>query len=197
MGEIRIVAGEFRRRKIRVFPGTRVRPTSDRVREALFNILGPGFEAIRALDAFAGTGALGLEALSRGAAVVTFLESDPAVVKLLRENIDRLGVVARSHVVVAPAEAAIGRALPGAPFDLVLADPPYFDPVRAPFFVSLSKSGQLSARARVVIEGDAQTRAPALEEGGRLLLERSARYGRTRLDFYRLGEAGARTGSPR
>lgn len=184
MGEIRIVAGELRRRKIRVFAGTHVRPTSDRVREALFDILGPEVEGRRVLDAFAGTGALGLEALSRGAEFVTFVESDTAVAALLRENIDRLGVQARSGVVVLRAEVVLRGALPASPFDLVLADPPYSDPVRERFLAALAKSSHLAVGARVVLEADARADEP-IRRVEALTLERSARYGRSRLDFYR------------
>ncbi len=193
MGEIRIVAGEFRRRKLRVFPGAQVRPTSDRVREALFDILGADVDAAHVLDAFAGTGALGLEALSRGAAHVTFLESDREIAAALRENVDRLGALARSSMVLARAEIAVAGALPGGPFDLVLADPPYSDPVRRRFLGQLASSGHLSPDARVVVETDGRDPSAAGSEAG-LQLERSERYGRTRLEFYRLSASGLSTG---
>ncbi|MDX1388993.1 MAG: RsmD family RNA methyltransferase, partial [Acidobacteriota bacterium] len=87
MGRIRIIAGELRGRRIEVPEGLGVRPTPDRVREALFSSLGPDLTALRVLDAYAGSGALGFEALSRGAAHVTMIESDPKTLTVLARNV--------------------------------------------------------------------------------------------------------------
>lgn len=182
MGELRIIAGALRRRRIEVLRGFRVRPTAERVREALFSILAPDLPDARVLDAYAGTGALGFEALSRGARHVTFLESAPDVVELLRRNALRLNVVERCRIAGGSAEALLRRrALGSEPFDLVLADPPYADRIGEAFLDALAASGLLAPAAVVVLERDART---AAAESSALRLVRSERYGRTRLDFY-------------
>ncbi len=164
--------------------GGKVRPTADRVREALFDILGPTLEGTRVLDAFAGTGALGFEALSRGARIVTFLECDCEILAVLRRNARDLGVEDRCRLVPGFIETPIPWRIPGGPFHLVLADPPYEDPVRGRFLRGLDASAVLAKFARVVVERDHRA-PPTLEGLGSLFLERSARYGRTCLDFYR------------
>ncbi|HZD18768.1 MAG TPA: 16S rRNA (guanine(966)-N(2))-methyltransferase RsmD [Actinomycetota bacterium] len=123
---LRIVAGEFGGRRIETPAGRGTRPTADRVREAWFSALGDRVVGARVLDLFAGSGALGLEALSRGAARAHFVESDGRAAAVLRRNIAALGVAERTEVTVGDAfvflPMASGR---GLPFDLVLADPPY------------------------------------------------------------------------
>ena len=120
---MRIIAGAWRGRPIEAPPGTATRPTSDRTREALFSMLASRlgtFEGLRVADLFAGTGALGLEALSRGAAHCTFVETDRKAIEALKRNIARLGAGERADV---RAQSAL-HGVPG-PFDLVLMDPPY------------------------------------------------------------------------
>jgi len=121
---MRIIAGEFRGRVLRPPPGRRVRPTADRVREAWFSIVGPVVAGARVLDLFAGSGALGLEALSRGAAHVTFVELSPASLNALRKNVAELGVEDRAAIRRADAVRFVTR-LGADPFDLAFADPPY------------------------------------------------------------------------
>jgi 16S rRNA (guanine966-N2)-methyltransferase len=120
----RIIAGEFGGRRLAVPRGGRVRPTTDRVREAWMSILGPELPGARVVDLFAGTGALGLEALSRGAEAVVFVERTPQVLTLLRRNIESLGVGERTRVVRGDA-LRYADGLDGHAFDLALADPPY------------------------------------------------------------------------
>jgi 16S rRNA (guanine966-N2)-methyltransferase len=120
---MRIIAGAWRGRPIEAPPGTATRPTSDRTREALFSMLASRlgtFEGLRVADLFAGTGALGLEALSRGAAHCTFVETDRHAIEALRRNIAKLGADERADV---RAQSAL-HGIPG-PFDLILMDPPY------------------------------------------------------------------------
>jgi 16S rRNA (guanine966-N2)-methyltransferase len=121
--EVRIIGGRWKRSRLAVADWPGLRPTPDRVRETLFNWLGQDLSGKRVLDAFAGSGALGFEAASRGAAAVTLLESDPALVKLLRDTKARLGAD-MLQVLAADALAWMGRAAP-ASFDLVLIDPPF------------------------------------------------------------------------
>jgi len=127
---MRIVAGEFKGRRITAPPGEGTRPTTDRIREALFSsltsLLGPGLGRGTALDAFAGSGALGLEALSRGLASVTFVDRERAPLAALNANIAALGVQGRTFVVQGDSLALSQRgALRGGPFALLLLDPPY------------------------------------------------------------------------
>ncbi len=121
---MRVVAGTARGRTIDAPPGTSTRPTSDRVRESIFNALGSLDVVVDAtvLDLFAGSGALGIEALSRGAARATFVESDRRAARVIEENLRRCGLDDRATVVTADATRF---ALRGSTFDLALADPPY------------------------------------------------------------------------
>jgi len=109
MGQIRIIAGSLKNRRIRVPPGEAVRPTSDRAREALFNILGTRVEGATVLDLYAGSGALGIEAFSRGAAVVTFLEADRKVLRVLQDNIRDLGIPDHCRAFLGKVEVSEGR----------------------------------------------------------------------------------------
>jgi 16S rRNA (guanine966-N2)-methyltransferase len=120
VGELRITAGELGGRRIRTPRGGAVRPTTERVREALFSILGE-IGGARVLDLFCGTGALGIEALSRGAAEATLVDRDA---RLARRNVEDLGLADRATVVRSDAARFLRRAQPGG-FDLVLCDPPY------------------------------------------------------------------------
>jgi len=121
---MRIVAGQFGGRRLVMPKDARVRPTADRVREAWMSILGEELAGARVLDLFAGSGALGLEALSRGAESVTFVELNPPSLKALQENISTLGAEEATTVHRGDAMRFAERLPPGA-FDVVLADPPY------------------------------------------------------------------------
>ena len=121
---MRVVGGEYAGRRLAAPRGSSTRPTSDRVREAVFSILGP-LDGQRVLDLYAGSGALGIEALSRGAREATFVDSRPAAVRAVRENLDRVGS-AGGRVFRADALAFLGGAARhGEAWDLVLCDPPY------------------------------------------------------------------------
>jgi 16S rRNA (guanine966-N2)-methyltransferase len=121
---MRIIAGAWRGRVIEAPPGPQTRPTADRARETLFSMLTSrlgSFEGLRVADLFAGSGALGFEALSRGAAHATFVENDPSAIAALRRNATKLGAVDRVQI---SARSALALP-PSEPFDLVFADPPY------------------------------------------------------------------------
>ncbi len=167
-GSLRIIAGAWRRRNIEGPLGDAIRPTADRVREALFNRLMHGFsdrgfrlQGARVADVFAGTGALGLEALSRGAAQATFIERDLQAVELIRRNIAKLGAEDRAIVVSAEA-AALPRA--HAPCDLALLDPPYGEGLAAPALLSLAHQGWLKPGALVSVETAADEPMPEITE---------------------------------
>lgn len=121
---MRIIAGKWRSRIIEAPPGRNTRPTTDRVREAWMSMLQPELPGSRVLDLFAGSGALGLEALSRGAAHVTFVEKGPPALRALHANIEKLGAGPEVEVVRADALRFIEK-LPPFTYDLALADPPY------------------------------------------------------------------------
>ncbi|MBE0476247.1 MAG: 16S rRNA (guanine(966)-N(2))-methyltransferase RsmD [Coriobacteriia bacterium] len=179
---MRIVAGRWRGRRLSAPRGRLTRPTSDRVREAVFSVLtsqlGPDLAAAGVLDLFAGSGALGLEALSRGAAAATFVERDPAALMALLANIEALEAGGRARVVAADAAAAVRRPLPGAPYSLLFLDPPYrIEPAEVGRAVEhLARAGALKRGAVAVWEHAAERRP---EWPGGFAPEEPRRYGRT------------------
>ncbi len=186
---MRIVAGRLKGRRIEAPPGRDLRPTSDRAREGLFNRLshggfGPGGASILVdaivLDAFCGTGALGLEALSRGAASVTFLDLERASLDAARRNARQLGVEAQCRFVQADAAAP---PTPRQAHDLVLMDPPYADDLAGPALVALARRGWLVPAALVALETGSRSPAPAAPDGFELLSE--TRYGAARMTLLR------------
>ncbi|MGC2414963.1 MAG: 16S rRNA (guanine(966)-N(2))-methyltransferase RsmD [Stellaceae bacterium] len=184
---LRIVGGAHRGRRLVAPVGDAVRPTSDRAREALFNILSHGNFAARGspfaersvLDAFAGTGALGLEALSRGASMAVFIESEREALAALRRNVGALGEEDRAQIVAGDATRP-----PRAIFACAVAflDPPYTSGLAAPALSALAAGGWLTADALVVIEVAAREELP-LVPGFTLIDERV--YGAARLVFLR------------
>jgi len=176
---MRIVGGTLGGRVIRAPAGAATRPTSEKVRQAIFNIL-PTLENAAVLDLFAGSGALGLEALSRGAARVVFVEQAKPALAALRANIDALGVA--GDVTVIPTDAvAAARQMPAEPWRLVLVDPPYRSDlaVRA---VQAIPPGALAPGAVIVIEHDRRNAPP--DALGSLLRTDQRRYGDTLVSFY-------------
>lgn len=124
---LRIIAGVFGGRMIDAAVGFATHPMGDRVRTALFNIIGDEVVGARILDAFAGTGALGLEALSRGASQVTFIERDRQASQVLLRNVETLSVADCSTVIKAPLSSWLGTTSDTEKFDIIFADPPYND----------------------------------------------------------------------
>jgi 16S rRNA (guanine966-N2)-methyltransferase len=118
---MRVIAGEFRSRRLKSVPGDATRPTPDRLREALFNILAPRMAGATFLDAYAGTGAVGIEALSRGARHAWFLEKNRVAIEAIRENLASLQLERRASVVAGPVLLTLERY----PADFVFLDPPY------------------------------------------------------------------------
>jgi len=157
---LRIIGGTWRGRKLRFPAAAAIRPTPDRVRETLFNWLGTATCGARCLDVFAGSGALGLEALSRGAAHVTFLEQDAAAVAALRERLAEWGA-ADAPVVRADALRYLAATPPRA-FDIVFLDPPFAAGLLAPAAALLAERGWLRDGSRVYVENAARDSPPAL-----------------------------------
>ena len=176
----RIVAGRARNRPLRTLPGLGLRPTSERVRSALFAVLGRRVVGARVLDLYAGTGALGLEALSRGARWADFVEADPRACRLIRENLAGLGMEGQGRVLCRRVERAL-PALEG-PYDLVLADPPYDLWPLDPLLTALGRPGLLAPSAWVVVEHSARRDPP--ERAGPLVRRDRRTYGDTALSFY-------------
>jgi len=171
---VRVVAGEFRGRRLAAPRGMRTRPTADRVREALFSMLGD-VSGARVLDLYAGSGALGIEALSRGAESAVFVERDPRAVAAIERNLESLGLqqeVRRQDAVRFLATAA-------GTYDLVFCDPPYDSASRLAGPLTEWLPGVTSEDARIVTESDKRT---PLELPFPLLTERS--YGDTRIAIH-------------
>lgn len=153
---MRIVAGEFKGRRLAGPPSAATRPTSDKVREALFSTLGP-IDGLRVLDLFAGTGALGLEALSRGAESATFVESDRRAISAIEENLKNVGLLGSDRAVARKGDAlkyleAAGR--DGTRFDLVFVDPPYAKAAKLGPALSALLPSVVDSGGRIVTESD-------------------------------------------
>lgn len=173
-----MIAGTLRGRPIRAPEGRSTRPTGDRVRESLFNLLGAIPEGARILDLFAGSGALGIEALSRGAERAVFVERDARARRVLEENLESLGLADRTRIL--RVDAGSPAALAGEPFDLILADPPYgavdLDDLVAAAGRALRPAGILA------LEHAAAAEPPGAPES--LALWKSRRYGGSGVTLY-------------
>lgn len=180
---MRVIAGRFGGRTLFAPPGRGTRPTADRVREALFSILGD-LEERRVLDLYAGTGALGIEALSRGAATATFVESERAPLAALRRNVDALGLGAQVKVVPLRVDRALASFRDESVFDQVFVDPPY-DRVSsfvAAWGIATQRGLDIVAPGGcLVLEHAAATDPPALDGLG---FREDRRYGDSKLSFY-------------
>lgn len=184
----RVIAGSARGIRLDA-PGPGTRPLGNRVKQTLFAILKPGLPGAAVLDLFAGSGAAGIEALSRGAARATFVERDAAACRVIAANLARTHLADRGRIVTADALAWLRRPESGGaeagPFDIVLADPPYVGPeLLADVLQALGP--QLAPGARVVAKHFWRTGPPG--EVGLLASERERRFGETALTFYRRQE---------
>lgn len=158
-GNVRIIGGQFRRRRITFSDAAGLRPTPDRVRETLFNWLGVRVDGARCLDLFAGSGALGLEAASRGAAEVVLVERDREVAACLGQQVALLGA---AGVSVEQADALDWLQGVSRPFDLVFLDPPFDAPLLAPATAALESGGWLAPEALIYVERRRGEPMPAL-----------------------------------
>ena len=178
---MRVIAGALKGRRLRSprWPG--LRPTADRLRETLFDVLGEWVAGAVVLDGFAGTGALGLEALSRGAETVVFVERDRRAAALIAANLDHCGVGERATIVAGPLPGALDRAAPGHPFDLILLDPPYAYPEASIGAILSAAARRLAPDGRLVLE---RARRSAACEVPELVLRRRVAAGDSALVFY-------------
>jgi 16S rRNA (guanine966-N2)-methyltransferase len=178
---VRIIAGAWRGRALLAPAGQATRPTSDRAREGLFSMLASrlgSFEGLEIADLFAGTGALGLEALSRGAARCIFVESDPRAIAALRHNIAALGAGTRAEL---RAQAVEHAAPPARPCDLVFMDPPYGSGLVEPVLDALASPRWLAAGGRVSLE----TGAGAAAAPASFVVEADRRFGKAHVRLLR------------
>ncbi|MBI5419089.1 MAG: 16S rRNA (guanine(966)-N(2))-methyltransferase RsmD [Deltaproteobacteria bacterium] len=176
---MRIVAGRWRGRTLRAPKGLAVRPTTDKVREAIFDILGERVAGAAALDLFAGSGALGLEALSRGAASAVFVESDRGAFAILMKNIESLGAEGAEVFLTDYRQALRRLRAREMRFGLVFLDPPYGKRLAAESAAGLRRAGLLDPGAVVVVEEAFRSPEAAFPEGWERTVDR--RYGDTRV----------------
>jgi 16S rRNA (guanine966-N2)-methyltransferase len=178
---MRVTGGEGRGRRLKVPSGSRVRPTSDKVKQALFNILGDRVIGAAFLDLYAGAGGIGIEALSRGAGRVVFVDSSRESLVVIRINIEKTGFESRAWTERSKAEAFIRK--PSESYDIIFLDPPYADEMQ-PLLELISCSGLVKPDGIVVAEHFKKQLSP--ERAGSLALYREARYGDTVLAFYKM-----------
>ena len=194
---MRIVAGSLKGHRLVAPRGRGVRPTLEMVREAVFDVLGPRVAGARVLDLFAGSGAMGLEALSRGAALAVWCDAEARSIAAVREDVDRMGVGRQGTVLQMTAQAALrylerkGRA-----FDLVFLDPPYEDGHYESMLLALSRSPLVVDGAWVCVEHPKRIDLPPVF--GALIQNRRRRYGDTCVSYFmregRMPAADAATG---
>lgn len=183
---VRVIAGSARGRKLKSVDALGVRPTTDRLKESLFSTLGPGVRGKRVLDLYAGSGGLGIEALSRGAEHATFVEADQEAAAMIEANLATTGLGDRAEVVRHKAERFADGSRFGnrGVFDVVLADPPYETGVPTKVLEALATSGRLAEDAMVVLEVSSRLENPEPPVGYRLLDAR--KYGDSKLLYLKL-----------
>ena len=173
---MRVIAGEFKSRKLASVPGWDVRPTPDRLRETMFSILAPVIEGAVFVDAYAGSGSVGIEAISRGAARCVFIERSPGALEVLRANVASLGLQGRANVLRGKAAGALA----GFKADIVFLDPPYTEAEEYALAMAVLKAPLVVAQhaSREVLE----------ERYGMLARYRTVKQGENTLSFYRVAE---------
>jgi 16S rRNA (guanine966-N2)-methyltransferase len=172
---MRVIGGEHRSRRLKALPGSKTRPTPDRLRETLFDILAMRIEGVVFLDAYAGTGAVGIEALSRGAREAIFIEKSHVAVDVIRENLKALGLETRARVVCGKALVVLARSAA----DIVFLDPPY--ELENEYSEALALMGTNPPELAIVQH---TTRQKLAEQYGRLRRTREVRQGDNVLSFY-------------
>lgn len=187
---MRIISGSAKGRKLRQFKGQNIRPTTDRVREALFSSLQSrlgSFSELKVLDLFAGTGALSLEALSRGAAYAVLVDQSSNSVAIIAENIKTCGMQDRTRFYRTAASTFINQAVKDSPFDLIFLDPPYNKDLITPTLTGIVKNKLLSDCGIICVEAARKDPIPS-EVPGLVQLDRKE-YGSTAVLFFSLSKA--------
>lgn len=186
---MRIIAGTYRSRVLQAPPGLSTRPTSDRLRETLFNVLAPRIRGAVFLDLYAGSGAVGIEALSRGAAHVTFVERAPAALKVLRANLERLGITGGFRVCAGSVKTFLRSAAEAGPkpgrYEVVFLDPPY--DMAEEYTATLGQLGRANTRilaSGALVVAEHRRKQPLDRQYGRLQRTRLLEQGDAALSFY-------------
>jgi 16S rRNA (guanine966-N2)-methyltransferase len=180
---MRVIAGQFRSRQLKSLKGLALRPTSDRLRETVFNVMAPLIVGARFLDIFAGTGAIGIEALSRGAAEAVFIERHTPAAALIKQNLASLGIKSGATVLAMDAVRGLEKlaAKPNARFDLAYIDPPYGDADQyAKVLEAVAKSPVFHAESRIAVEHRRSFELPTV---ARLTVVRRLEQGDAALTF--------------
>lgn len=185
---MRVIAGKFKGRKLKTLAGAALRPTSDPLRETLFNILGAGIVEATFADCYAGSGAVGIEALSRGAAKVFFLENRRPASVLIRGNLTSLGVFNGFEILPTNVQAGLEQlARRGVGFDFVFLDPPYSAAAELEKLLHyLGTTSLVTPGGQVIAEHSKRT--ALLDRAGKLVCARSLRQGDSTFTFYRVGQ---------
>lgn len=184
---MRIIAGTYRSRILKSLKKLALRPTSDYLRETLFNVLGPAIEGSRFLDLYAGTGAVGIEAMSRGAIEAVFVENHTTAVKLIRENLASLKITSGARVIAADVTSTLTKlsALGGHTFDFIFLDPPYANEREYDSTMNILRTSSLLSPNSVVIAEHRKSFALA-DSFGDLQKVRTLKQGDAVLSFFRL-----------
>jgi 16S rRNA (guanine966-N2)-methyltransferase len=177
---MRVTGGTGRGRRLQMPRGEGVRPTSDKVKQALFNILQDRIEGASLLDLFAGTGGIGIEALSRGARRVVFVDSSRQSLEAIKKNVEQSGFSSQAQVIAAEAASFLKKTIES--FDIVFLDPPYAEE-QQPLLERIAGSKAVNSSSIVIAEHF--KKQPSPEQAGGLVLQREARYGDTVLAFYK------------
>lgn len=182
--QVRVIAGEARGRTLKAVPGVNTRPTTDKVKEAIFSMIGPYFDGGTALDLFAGTGGLGIEAWSRGTERVIFIDREKISIDIIRQNIQTAGMGSAAEIYRNDAERALkALAKRELTFDLVFLDPPYKLTTMDELMGELAAKGMLEEAAVIVVEHDSSVRYPeAMEHFDQI---KYAKYGDTAVSIYK------------
>ena len=180
---MRVIGGKYGGRRLKIPKAVSIKPTQDRVREAVFNILRDKVESSSVLDLFAGSGAFGIEALSRGAEEVLFIEKDGRCISTIKDNLESLAISKGTKIWSMDALAALERLEKAGPkFNLVFCDPPYYKGLAKKFLLTLDLCDILLASALIVLEY--HKRDEVAEELVNLTLLRTYSYGEKRISLY-------------
>jgi 16S rRNA (guanine966-N2)-methyltransferase len=178
---LRVIGGSLKGRRLVSPPGKAIRPTADRVKESLFNILAERVAQKRVLDLFAGTGALSIEALSRGALSAVLVDQAKPAIAAIGQNIRNLGLEGRARIIRWNIRKNLNCLVNAEPFDLVFMDPPYEKSAVAPTLTALAATGRLSSGARIVIEHS--VRETVADVANLLHLVDQRKFGKTLVSF--------------
>lgn len=180
---MRVIGGTAKGRKLASLKGFRIRPTQDHIRESLFNILAPHIDGASILDLFAGTGALGIEGLSRGAERCTFVESSYKCLSVIKQNLTATGFMERGTLLKLNLPTKLPQvAAQGLAYDVIFSDPPYNFEKYGELLAAVIKCNLLNDNGLLLLEHSA--RGPVIESAGSLKLVRRAEYGETHVSFF-------------